>query len=145
MFRGCRKQGMSPRYRSWTILTALSNIRSAAETQWAAIPTYLRLDGPLSSYNQRHVEIDFLVSARLNFTHVKFLLELTITPRVSSPGIELLRTSADMLSLVVEAIVLKQRLANSGTSLVWKVSMCWYLCQFPVLMKILINEAFDFR
>lgn len=27
-----------------------------------------------------------------------------------------------MLSLVVEAIVLKQRLANSGTSLVWKVS-----------------------
>lgn len=76
----------------------------------------------MSSYNQSHVEIDFLVSTKLNFAHVKFLLELTITPRVSNPGVELLRTSADMLSLVVEAIVLKQRLANSGTSLVWKVS-----------------------
>jgi hypothetical protein len=82
----------------------------------------LRLDKPLSSYNQRHVEIDFLVSTKLNFAHVKFLLELTITPRVPNPGVELLRISADMLSLVVEAIVLKQRLANSGTSLVWKVS-----------------------
>lgn len=92
------------------------------EIAWAAIPNTLRLDKPLSSYNQRHVEIDFLVSTKLNFAHVKFLLELTITPRVSNPGVELLRTSADMLSLVVEAIVLKQRLANSGTSLVWKVS-----------------------
>lgn len=92
------------------------------EVAWAAIPNTLRLEKPLSSYNRRHVEIDFLVSTKLNFAHVKFLLELTITPRVSNPGIELLRTSAEILSLVVEAIVLKQRLANSGTSLVWKVS-----------------------
>lgn len=28
-----------------------------------------------------------------------------------------------MLSIIVEAVVLKQRLANSGTSLVWKVSL----------------------
>ena len=104
-----------------------SAIRSAAGLQWAAIPAGLRLDSPLSSYSQRHVEIDFLVSAKLNFAHVRFLLELTITPRVSSPGIELLRTSADMLSLVVEAILLKQRLANSGTSLVWKVSIQVFL------------------
>ena len=128
-----------PQYRHCSVLTALSNIRSAAESQWAAIPTYLKLDGPLSSCNQRHVEIDFLVSARLNFAHVKFLLELTITPRISSPGIELLRTSADMFSLVVEAIILRQRLANSGTSLVWKVSMCWYFCYFPVFMGVLMK------
>lgn len=60
---------------------------------------------------------------------MKFLLELTITPRVSNPGVQLLLTSADMLSLVVEAIVLKQRLANSGTSLVWKVSIEASLCE----------------
>lgn len=100
----------------------ISVIRMAAETQWAAMPVSLCLHGTLSSQERVPVELDFLVSARLNFAHVIFLLELTITPRVSHPSAELLRISADMLSVVVEAMVLKQRLANSGTSLVWKVS-----------------------
>lgn len=99
---------------------------------WAAIPATLTLDNPLSSYNRRPVEIDFLVSTKLNFAHVKFLLELAIEPRMSNPSIELLRTSAEMLSLVVEAIVLKQRLANSGTSLVWKVRY-FHTCNDPLV------------
>ncbi|KAJ4402705.1 hypothetical protein N0V91_007080 [Didymella pomorum] len=117
-------------------------IRHATELAWAAIPNTLRLDKPLSSYNQRHVEIDFLVSTKLNFAHVKFLLELTITPRVPNPGVELLRISADMLSLVVEAIVLKQRLANSGTSLVWKVAY-YGLAAAGILCLALLYNTFD--
>ncbi|KAJ4343366.1 hypothetical protein N0V95_006700 [Ascochyta clinopodiicola] len=65
-----------------------------------------------------------------------------MTPRISSPGAELLRISTDMLSTVVEAIVLKQRLANSGTSLVWKVAY-YGLAAAGVLCLALLYNTFD--
>ncbi|KAF2020495.1 hypothetical protein BU24DRAFT_445707 [Aaosphaeria arxii CBS 175.79] len=123
-------------------LQRANHIRNAVATQWSEIPAKLRLDKPLCEYDRPHVEIDFLASAKLNFAHVRFLLELTITPRVSSPSSELLRTSADMLSLVVEAIVLKERLANSGTSLVWKVAY-YGLAAAGVLCLALLYNTLD--
>lgn len=92
---------------------------------------HFHLENPLISYDRRPVELDFMVSTRLNYAHVMFLLRQTLAHRVSEPDAELLAISADMLSLVVEAVVLKDRLANSGTSLVWKESFAlrihgWY-------------------
>lgn len=106
-----------------------SLIKNMIEEQWAAMPAVFKLDGPLSSCRQGPVELDFLVSAKLNFTHVRFLLELHTALPISHPSIELLQASAEMLSLVVEAIVMRQKLANSGTSLVWKVCSSPYRVQ----------------
>lgn len=64
-----------------------------------------------------------MVNMKLNYLHVQFLLRLALLrPMTTDPDPELLSISMDMLSLVVEAIMLKDQIINSGTSLVWKVS-----------------------
>lgn len=68
------------------------------------------------------IERDFLASARLNYLHVHFLLHLSQNERIKEPSHHLLSVSAEMLSLVVEAAVLKEQLLNSGTGIVWRVS-----------------------
>ncbi|KAH7084001.1 hypothetical protein FB567DRAFT_96175 [Paraphoma chrysanthemicola] len=119
-----------------------SEIKGMIEEQWAAMPAVFKLDGPLSSCRQGPVELDFLVSAKLNFTHVRFLLELHAALPISNPSIELLQASAEMLSLVVEAIVMRQKLANSGTSLVWKVAY-YGLAAAGVLCIALLYNTLD--
>jgi hypothetical protein len=104
------------------VLTICSRIETHAEAQWADVPVQFRLDQPLISYDRRAVELDFMVSARLNYMHVIFLLRAATVARITELDTRLLAISADILSLVVEAIVMRQYLANSGTSLVWKVS-----------------------
>ena len=64
-----------------------------------------------------------MVSIRINYLHVQLLLRLALVQRVSEPNIELVTVAADMLSLTVEAIVLKHHMVNSGTGLVWRVSI----------------------
>ncbi|KAF2025160.1 hypothetical protein EK21DRAFT_104174 [Setomelanomma holmii] len=119
-----------------------SDIRATAEVEWAALPAAFRLDKSLSSCDERPVELDFLVSTKLIFAHIIFLLELNMTPRISHPGAELLRLSADMLCVIIEAIVLRQRLANSGMSLVWKVAY-YGLAAAGVLCLALLYNTFD--
>ncbi|KAF2704996.1 hypothetical protein K504DRAFT_506464 [Pleomassaria siparia CBS 279.74] len=115
-----------------------SRIRADAEAQWVALPAHFHLNEPLSFYDRRPVEMDFLVGTRLNYLHVKFMLQLSLVHRVSEPESELLAISAGMLSIVVEAIVLKHRLANSGTSLV-----AYYgLAAAGVICLALLNSAF---
>ena len=68
------------------------------------------------------MEKDFLVSIQLNHLHVLLLLRLALVHRVSEPDTRLLAISVNMLGVIAEAIVLRDSLANSGTSLVWKES-----------------------
>lgn len=64
-----------------------------------------------------------MVNMKLNYLHVRFLLWLALfNPMTMDPNLELVSISMDMLSLVVETIMLKDQIINSGTSLVWKVS-----------------------
>lgn len=85
-----------------------------------------RLQGALKACTRSPVECDFLVSARLNHLHILLLLNVALQRHVSEPDTRLVIISANMLSLVIQAILLKERLANSGTSLIWKVG-CNYL------------------
>lgn len=62
-----------------------------------------------------------MVSARLNYLHVMLLLQLALDCS-TLPGAQLLEAAAEMLTITIDAIVTRHRLANSGTSLVWKVS-----------------------
>jgi hypothetical protein len=91
--------------------------------QWNVVPETCRLTCNLKTCDRRPVERDFMVNMKLNYLHVRFLLWLAlINPLTMDPNPELVSISMDMLSLVVETIMLKDQIINSGTSLVWKVS-----------------------
>ena len=63
-----------------------------------------------------------MVSVRLNYLHVLLLLRLALVGNKPKSDKELITVAASMLSLTADAIFLKSELANSGTSLIWRVS-----------------------
>lgn len=64
-----------------------------------------------------------MANMKLNYLHVHFLLRLACAcPMTTARDPGLFRVSTEMLGLVVETIMLKDQIINSGTSLVWKVS-----------------------
>ncbi|ETS79639.1 hypothetical protein PFICI_09492 [Pestalotiopsis fici W106-1] len=65
---------------------------------------------------------DFLISARLNHLHVLFLLSRVPIPRLNEPNDALVDVACQMLQLVVETILIRDELANSGTTVSWKVA-----------------------
>lgn len=98
-------------------------IDADAHAQWNAVPRSYRLECALKACDRRPVERDFMVNMKLNYLHVKFLLRLALLrPLTTDPDQQLLSISMEMLSLVVETVMLKDQIINSGTSLVWKVS-----------------------
>lgn len=71
---------------------------------------------------QSPFERDFLAHVRLTHLHVLFLLRLLLLNTLSEPDIPIIETAGQMLALVVEIILLREQLTNSGTGLIWKVS-----------------------
>ncbi|RSL68611.1 hypothetical protein CEP54_002641 [Fusarium duplospermum] len=120
------------------------DIQRLAETLWKALPTKFKLQGPLKQSNQSPVITDFLVSARLNYMHISFLLRLVLIRGKAQFDTTLSIISAEMLGIVVEAIILKHRLLNSGTSLVWKVAY-YGLAAAGALCLWLLNESPETR
>lgn len=68
-------------------------------------------------------ERDFLAGTRLDYLHILLLLGLVSQKRASELDQSLLEVASEMLSITVEVIILRDRLVNSGTSLIWKVSL----------------------
>jgi hypothetical protein len=54
--------------------------------------------------------------------HTHFLLGLTHLQKHPEPSERLLEVSGEMLSLVVEIMLLRNKLVNSSTNWLWKVS-----------------------
>jgi hypothetical protein len=98
-----------------------SIIRQKAEAQWANLPPQFRLSGTLRECSGNAFERDILASIRLDQLHVLFLLQLSVLDTLTEPGPSILDISDQMLALVVEVILLRDQLVNSGTGLVWKV------------------------
>lgn len=90
--------------------------------QWSALPARYRLENALKLCDRKPIERDFMVSAKLNHLHVLFLLYLALAEHIADPGPELIAVSSRMISLVVEAVLLRDSLTNSGTGLIWRVS-----------------------
>ncbi|PYH71887.1 Zn(II)2Cys6 transcription factor [Aspergillus vadensis CBS 113365] len=98
-------------------------IEADIQAQWHAVPRSCRLECGLKACDRRPVERDFMVNMKLNYLHVQFLLRLALVrPMSTEPDSDLLDISLKMLGLVVETILLKDQIVNSGTSLVWKVA-----------------------
>lgn len=63
-----------------------------------------------------------MVNMKLNYLHVHFLLRRALLRSVAmDPAPDLFSISREMLDLVIETVMLKGQIINSGTSLVWKV------------------------
>jgi hypothetical protein len=95
---------------------------------WSELPQDMKLEGSLRSHKHRKsFEQDFLLFARLDWLQVGFLLvnsePLHRNVNTLQNHESLLTILGEMLSLVVEAIVARDTLVNSGTGLVWKVSI----------------------
>lgn len=63
-----------------------------------------------------------LASIRFDQLHVLFLLQLSFMDSLTEPDSSIVDVSDQMLALVVEAILLRDQLVFSGTSLLWKVN-----------------------
>ncbi|KAJ5924695.1 hypothetical protein N7466_008882 [Penicillium verhagenii] len=99
-----------------------SAIQRKAEEQWLALPSPLRLEGSLKQCIRTPFDRDFLAHARLQHLHVIFLLRLLLLNTLTEPDIPIIETAGQMLALVVECILLRDQLTNSGTGLIWKVA-----------------------
>ncbi|KAJ5136703.1 hypothetical protein N7448_005257 [Penicillium atrosanguineum] len=110
--------------------------------QWNGVPESYRLDCNLKACGRRPVERDFMVNMKLNYLHVQFLLQLALfNPMTMNPNPELVRISLDMLGLVVETVMLKDQIINSGTSLVWKVAY-YGLSAAGLISLTLVNQSY---
>ncbi|KAM0519145.1 hypothetical protein ACHAPE_004145, partial [Trichoderma viride] len=100
----------------------INDLRQRIDQQWQDFPPHYRLttnlkDCPLGPFSR-----DFLAGARLEYLHTHFLLGFLSQRKVAEPDEALLKTASEMLSIVVEIIILRDRMANSGTCLIWKVA-----------------------
>lgn len=98
-------------------------IQCQAETQWQQLPSHFRLESSLKNCTQGSFERDFVAGVRLHHLHVLFLLRLLLLKSPTEPDLPIIETAGQMLTLVVEIILLRDQLTNSGTGLIWKVCM----------------------
>ncbi|KAJ5329481.1 Transcription factor [Penicillium brevicompactum] len=99
-----------------------SAIREKAEIQWANLPSRFRLSSTLKECSGDAFKRDMLASMRLDQLHVLFLLQLSFIDSLAEPDPSMIDVSDQMLGLVIESILLRDRLVFSGTSLVWKIA-----------------------
>ncbi|RFU75129.1 fungal specific transcription factor domain-containing [Trichoderma arundinaceum] len=99
-----------------------SELRLKIDQQWQDLPSHYRLATSLKECPLGPFARDFLAGARLEYLHTHFLLGILSQRKISEPDEALLTTASEMLSIVVEAIILRDRMANSGTCLIWKVA-----------------------
>ena len=118
-----------------------SSTYERAKMLWSRMPDHLRLAKTLQNHKDRTaLQQDFLLNARLTYLQIILLLSngegfLKHASLGGEARSELLDVSKEMLSLVVEAIVLRNYLVNSGTGLIWKVNHHLPLASLLVLAK----------
>ncbi|KAJ3543636.1 hypothetical protein NM208_g3469 [Fusarium decemcellulare] len=97
-------------------------LRERVAQQWHDLPGHFHLTSSLRDCNQGPFERDFLAGTRLDYLHILFLLGLAAQNTISEPDGSLLTVATKMLSIIVEVIILRDCLVNSGSCLVWKVA-----------------------
>lgn len=98
-----------------------SALQMTANSQWDVLPAHFRFEGSLKQSDNSPFRRDFLFSIRLNHLHISFLLQRLPLRRLAEPDVTIIAVARQILHLVVEAILLREELTNSGTGLDWKV------------------------
>lgn len=99
----------------------VQSTRSSLERLWLSLPSHFRLTTSLADHDSSPFVRDFLANQRLEYLHTHFLLELPSLKRTPESVDDLLGIASSMLTLVVEVILMRSRLVNSGSHLLWKV------------------------
>jgi len=98
-----------------------STIEAAAHAQWATFPDFLKLDGDLRDCNRPPIEREFLLNTELHHLQILFLLHRIRSRQSHERSEDYLQVASRMLSLVVQAILIREGIVPSENSLVWKV------------------------
>ncbi|KAJ5674147.1 hypothetical protein N7462_009586 [Penicillium macrosclerotiorum] len=118
-----------------------SAIEKRAMQHWKDLPFHFRLEGSLKQTASSPFDRDFLAHVRLNHLHVLFLLRLLLLNTLTEPDIPIIETAGQMLALVVECILLREQLTNSGTGLVWKVAYYGLPAAGIILLALLKQQT----
>lgn len=102
-----------------------------AEKHFSSLPIHFQHHGTLRKRVHGPFERDFIAAVRLNHLHVLFLLSLLQLRTPAEPGFEIIEIAEEMVLLIVDLILLRDQIVNSGTSLVWKVSI-FPLSRYPL-------------
>ncbi len=103
------------------VANSYSALQIRADALWEALPAQFRVEGSFQRSKTSQFQRDFVVSIRLNYLRISFLLERLLLRRLAEPQEAIINVAQQMLHLVVEAILLREELSNSGTGLDWKV------------------------
>ncbi|KAL6856629.1 hypothetical protein J3F83DRAFT_752239 [Trichoderma novae-zelandiae] len=123
----------------------INDLRLKIDQQWQDLPPHYRLTTSLKDCPLGPFARDFLAGARLEYLHTHFLLGFLSQRKVAEPDEALLRTASEMLSIVVETIILRDRMANSGTCLIWKVAQYGLPAAGIISLALLNSTAPDSR
>ncbi|KAL2846992.1 hypothetical protein BJX68DRAFT_256200 [Aspergillus pseudodeflectus] len=107
------------------LLITNSKIRITAKEHFSLLPSHFRLRGPLRKCTTRTTdpfERDFIAAVRLNHLHVLFLVGLLQLRTPAEPDGAIIEVAEEIVAIIVDLILLRDQIVNSGTSLVWKIA-----------------------
>ncbi|KAI8398440.1 hypothetical protein FOFC_19651 [Fusarium oxysporum] len=117
-------------------IDALQNL---ADKHWNALPMHFRVRDSIRNHSESPFERDFVASIRLNHLHLIFLLRRLAWDRLSETSGPLIEVAMETLKLVVELIVLREELSNSGSKLSWKISH-YGLPAAGIILLVMLNS-----
>ncbi|KAM0255610.1 hypothetical protein ACHAQJ_005615 [Trichoderma viride] len=123
----------------------VNDLRLRIDQQWQDLPPHYRLTTSLKDCPLGPFARDFLAGARLEYLHTHFLLGFLSQRKIAEPDEALLKIASEMLSIVVETIILRDRMANSGTCLIWKVAQYGLPAAGFISLALLNSTAPDSR
>lgn len=101
----------------------ISKIKGMTEENFTLLPQHFKLRTSIRQCTQEPFERDFIGSVRLNHLHVLFLLNMHLLNTPNEPNSTIVDVAEQILCIIVDMILLRDQLINSGTSLVWKVQL----------------------
>ncbi|KAL4899919.1 hypothetical protein BDW74DRAFT_188810 [Aspergillus multicolor] len=118
-----------------------AEIKLRADKQFRLLPSHFQHCGSLRARGQGldRFEGDFLGAVRLNHLHVVFLLQLLQLDSPAQPDPPIIEVAEEIVLIVVDLILLRDRLVNSGTSLVWKIAY-YGLPAAGILLLAMLNR-----
>ncbi|KAK1855963.1 hypothetical protein CCHR01_01345 [Colletotrichum chrysophilum] len=97
-------------------------ILNEIESRWALLPPHFRLEEKLKLCDRTPLETALLLDVKLNYLHMLFLVRLALMRNILETDNDLFAIAFEMFDLVIEAVMLKDKVAHGSTSLVWKPS-----------------------
>ncbi|TVY32717.1 hypothetical protein LSUB1_G007604 [Lachnellula subtilissima] len=121
-------------------LEKIKALQTTADAYWEVLPAHFRFEDSLRQIDVSPFDRDFLISIRLNYLHISFLLRRLLLRRLAEPDVAMIDVAQQMLHLVVGAILLREELSNSGTGLDWKIAFYGLPSAGILLLAILRHQ-----